>query len=119
MPASSARWAASLHRFGQAVLDDDAVDAKRDGLVDHVGLQRRVLTAVEHLQIRRQVRLGLAFHAVQIGLEEVAGGQVAHQRDLDLAGVVERCRHVLRRTPITGTNAVVARQAKRPEGSCW
>jgi hypothetical protein len=62
MPASTARWAASLHGLGQAVLDDDAVHAQRDGLIDHVGLKRGVLTAVEHAQIDAE-RLGLCLDA--------------------------------------------------------
>ena len=82
-----------LHRFRQAVLDDDALHAERDGLVDHVGLKRCVLPAVEHAQVDAE-RLGLCLDAGQIGLEEVAGRQIAHQRDLDVARLVERRRHV-------------------------
>jgi hypothetical protein len=37
----------SLHRLGQAMLDDDAVDAKSDRLIDHVGLKTGVLAAIE------------------------------------------------------------------------
>ena len=74
-------------------LDDDPVDAKRDGLVDHVRLQRRVLTAVKHAQVHADGG-SLLFHARQIGLEEVAGRKIAHQRDLDRAGIVEGRGHV-------------------------
>jgi hypothetical protein len=83
-----------LHGFGQAVLDDDAVDAERDRLVDHVGLQRRILTAVQNAQVDAQ-RLGLRFDTGEIGLEEVTGGQVPHQCDLDVGGIVEGRRPVL------------------------
>ena len=85
-----------LHGFRQPVLDDDAVDAERDRLVHHVGLEGGVLAAVEDAQVDAE-RLGLGLHARQIGLEEVAGREIAHQRDLDIARVVERRRLVLRR----------------------
>ncbi len=71
------------------MLDDDALHCQGDRLVHHVGLQRRILAAVEHPQIHAE-RLGLRLDAGEIGLEEVTGGEITHQRDLDGAGLVER-----------------------------
>ena len=82
-----------LHGFRQAVLDDNAIDTKGDGLIDHVGLQCGILAAVEHAQINTECRC-LLLNARKIGLEEVAGGEITHQRDLHVAGIVQRCRHV-------------------------
>ena len=72
------------------MLDDDALHAERDGLVDHVGLKRGVLAAVEHAQVDAE-RLGLGLDAGEIGLKEVTRREIAHQRDLD-ARLVERRR---------------------------
>ena len=104
-----------LHRFRQTVLDDDALDAERDGLVDHVGLKRGVLAAVEHLKLDAE-RLRLGFDAGEIGLEEVAGRQITHQRDLDVARLVERFRHVGGQS--TGGEGHGAGEAERQRTEC-
>ncbi len=70
------------------MLDDDAVDAEPDRLVHHVGLERGVLAAVEHPQFHAE-RIRLALHAGEIGLEEVAGREIAHERDRGPVGAVE------------------------------
>ena len=76
------------------MLDDDAVDAKCDCLIDHVGLERGVLAAVEDAQVDAE-RCRLVFDAGEIGLEKVAGRKISHQCDLDAAWLVERGRQAL------------------------
>ncbi|MOA34049.1 hypothetical protein D3C78_1553950 [compost metagenome] len=75
--------------FGQTELDDDAVDAEIDRLIDHLALTRRLLPGIEYPQVGPQ-RFGLFFDAAQIRLREVPGEQIPHQRDLHLT-FVERC----------------------------
>ena len=92
------------------MLDDDALHAERDGLVDHVCLERCVLAAVQHAQVDAE-RLGLSFDAGEIGLEEVTGREIAHQRDLH-AGLVERRRTVRRK------GATLHQQRRAREAKC-
>src|SRR6476620_11473431 len=90
---------ASIHRapcgpfqgVGWAMLYDDAVDTKRDRLVDHFGLAPGVLAAVEHLQVDAEC-LRLLFGADEIGFKEIAGRKIANQRDSDAARFIERGR---------------------------
>ena len=84
----------SLHWLGQAMLNDDAVDAKCDRLIDHVGLERGVLAAVEDAQLDAE-RGCLVFDAGEIGLEKVAAREIAYQGYLDAARLVERGRQAL------------------------
>jgi hypothetical protein len=93
MPASTARWAASFIDSVRPCWMMMPLNAKRDGLVDHVGLKRCILAAVKHAQIDAE-RLGLCFHARKIGLEEVAGRKIADERDLHLARLVKGLGHV-------------------------
>ena len=78
-------------RFRQAVVDDDALDAEIDRLQDLLALLGGILAAGEDAQIDAE-RLGLRFGAGLIGLEEIAGGNVADQRHLDAALVEGRRR---------------------------
>src|SRR6476620_2631726 len=90
---------ASIHRalcgrfqgVGWAVLYDNAVDTKRDRLVDHFGLALGVLPAVEHLQVDAEC-LRLLFGAGEIRFKEIAGRKVANQRHSDAARFIERGR---------------------------
>ncbi|ENN85337.1 hypothetical protein RHSP_53496 [Rhizobium freirei PRF 81] len=75
------------------MLDDDALHAERDGLIDHVGLHGCILAAVEHLQLDAK-RLGLRLDTGEIGLEEIAGREISHERNLHIAGLIERLWHV-------------------------
>jgi hypothetical protein len=65
---------------------------KRNRLVDHVGLQGSVLTAVKDAKIDAE-RFGLGFNACEVSLEEVARGKIANQRDLNVACIVKRGWH--------------------------
>jgi hypothetical protein len=62
----------------------------------------------------------LGFDAREIGLEEVTGGEIAHQRDLDVIGIVERCRHVLRpgRSHLNGQRGGCSGEAGK-KGQCF
>ena len=73
------------------MLYDDAVDTKRDRLVDHFGLALGVLPAIEHLQVDTE-RLRLLFGAGEIGVKEIAGRKVANQCHSDAARLIERGR---------------------------
>src|SRR6476661_2690587 len=89
----------SIHRapcgpfqgVGWAMLYDDAVDTKRDRLVDHFGLALGVLAAVEHLQVDAEC-LRLLFGAGEVGFKEIAGRKVANERHSDAARSIERGR---------------------------
>ena len=54
------------------MLNHDAVHTQSNGLIDHVGLQGRILTRIEDTQVNAK-RFGLTFDTGQIGLEEVTG----------------------------------------------
>ena len=82
-----------FHRLRLAVADDDALHAERDRLLDLLALKRRVLLALEDVQIDAE-RLGLSRDAGLIGLEIVALREIADERDLD-AALVERRRRAL------------------------
>lgn len=73
------------------MLYDDAVDTKRDRLVDHFGLAFGVLPAVEHLQVNAEC-LRLLFGAGEIGVKEIAGRKLANQCHSDAARFIERGR---------------------------
>ena len=88
------------------MLDDDAVDAKCDRLIDHVVLKLGVLVAVEDAQVDAECGR-LVFDAGEIGLKEVASRKIAHQGDLDAARFVERGRQAVG----TGSGA----ECRRPE----
>ena len=71
----------------------DAVDPKRDRLVDHFGLALGVLPAVEHLQVDAEC-FRLRFSPGEIGFEEIAGRKVAHQCNSDATRFIEWGRQV-------------------------
>ncbi|MNK90894.1 hypothetical protein D3C87_1109640 [compost metagenome] len=77
-------------RFRLAMIDDDGLNVEIDRLQDLLALLRRILSAGEYPQVGAQ-RPGLCFGAGLIGLEEIAGGNIADQCDLD-AALVERVR---------------------------
>lgn len=62
IPAATSALRRILHGFGQTVLDDDALHAKCDGLIDHIGLKRRILPRIEDLKVDTK-RRRLLFHA--------------------------------------------------------
>ncbi|MNT54260.1 hypothetical protein D3C72_1914070 [compost metagenome] len=75
------------------MLDDDALHAERNGLIDHIRLERCILAAVENLKLDAE-RLCLRLHAGKIGLEEVARREITHERDLHVARLIEGLRHI-------------------------
>src|SRR6185436_13841590 len=74
-----------------AMLYDDAVDTKRDRLVDHFSLALGVLLAVKNLQVDAEC-LRLLFCTGEIGVKEIAGRKVANQRHSDATRFIERGR---------------------------
>ncbi len=64
------------------MIDHDALYTEIDRLEDLLALLGGILAARKHAEIDAQ-RLGLRFRTGLIGLEEVAGGDVADQSELD------------------------------------